>query len=240
MNTFIFDLDGTLLPMPKQEEFLDTYFKALSQKLIFHGMDPQKLMKAVLIGTEAMIKNDGTMTNEQRFWNEFSKVVGEDARQMESLFDDFYRNEFSAAKNTTYTHPHAKECILCLKEKGYQIALATNPLFPKIATHTRIKWAGLEIEDFEHITTYENSSFCKPNLEYYMEVLKNMGKNPDECIMVGNDVKEDMCAASLGMDTYLLKDCLICSQEADISNIKQGDFDELLDFIKQLPSLINE
>jgi len=235
MNTFIFDLDGTLLPMPNQELFLDTYFNAIAMKMIPHGLDPQVLVKAIWTSTKSMIGNDGTMTNEQRFWEVFCSIMGDDARQMETIFDDFYRNEFVAAKSTTFTHPHAEECIKLLKNKGYQVALATNPLFPRIATHTRIRWAGLVPEDFELITTYENCSYCKPNLEYYQEIITALGKEPQECIMVGNDVKEDMCAARLGMDTYLLKDCLICGEEDDISNFKQGNFDELLEMIKLLP-----
>jgi FMN phosphatase YigB (HAD superfamily) len=237
MNTCIFDLDGTLLPMPDQELFLDTYFKALATKFVPHGYDPKELIKAVWVGTKAMIENDGTMTNEQRFWTVFGSILGEKALQLEPLFNDFYRNEFIQAKSTTNTHPHAKECIRLLKEKGYTIGLATNPLFPKIATHTRLSWAGLAAEDFDLITTYENSTYCKPKLDYYEEVLKNLGREARECIMIGNDVKEDMCAANLGMDTYLLTDCLICPEEEDIAGYQQGDFDMLLTFINELPDL---
>ncbi|HWT74460.1 MAG TPA: HAD family hydrolase, partial [Mobilitalea sp.] len=208
MNTFIFDLDGTLLPMPNQELFVETYMKALSKKIVSHGMEPQSLIKAVWTATGAMLKNDGTMTNEQRFWKVFSSIVGEDTKRLEDIFDHFYRNEFIAAKETTSTHPHAMECINALKKKGYQVVLATNPLFPRVATLARMDWAGLNPEDFELITTYENSSFCKPNLEYYTEILDNIKKKPMECIMIGNDVKEDMCAAQLGMETFLLKECL--------------------------------
>lgn len=237
MNTCIFDLDGTLLPMPDQELFLDTYFKALATKFVPHGYDPKELIKAVWVGTKAMIENDGTMTNEQRFWTVFRSVMGEKALRLEPLFDEFYRNEFIQAKSTTNTHPHAKECIQLLKKKGYTIGLATNPLFPQIATHTRLSWAGLAPEDFDLITTYENSTYCKPNLEYYEEVLKNLGREARECIMIGNDVKEDMCAAGLGMDTYLLTDCLICPEGEDITGYQQGDFDMLLSYIKTLPDL---
>ncbi len=238
MDTILFDLDGTLLPMPDQELFLNTYFKALSMKVIPHGLNPKELVNAVWTGTKSMIGNDGSMTNEQRFWESFCDIMGEESRELETLFDDFYRNEFSAAKNTTFSHPNAKECVELLKEKGYQIAIATNPLFPRIATLTRMKWAGLAPEDFDLITTYENSSFCKPNLEYYKEVLINIGKEPQECIMVGNDVKEDMCAAQLGMETFLLKDCLICSEDDDITTYQQGSFDDLLEMIKDLPTLL--
>lgn len=237
MNTFIFDLDGTLLPMPDQELFLKTYFDALSKKVMSHDIDPQKLVKAVWAGTGAMIENDGTMTNEQRFWLVFCGIMGEEASKLEPVFDHFYRNEFTDAKSTTYSHPNAALCIRVLKEKGYRVALATNPLFPRIATYTRMQWAGLNINDFELITTYENSSYCKPNLKYYEEILAVLGKKADECIMVGNDVKEDMCVAKLGMDTFLLNECLINSGKVDITNYDQGNFDELLEMIRQLPDI---
>lgn len=237
MNTFIFDLDGTLLPMPDQEHFLNTYFNALSLKFIPLGYDPKELIKAVWIGTKAMIDNDGTMTNEQRFWSVFCAIMGEEARELEDRFDDFYRNEFIEAKKATSSHPLVPECIRLLKEKGYTLILATNPLFPQVATHARLGWAGLAPSDFERITTYENSSYCKPNLEYYKEILQLCGKQPSECIMVGNDVREDMCVAKLGMDVFLLKDCLICPEGEDISWMTQGGFEELLSFIQELPSL---
>lgn len=237
MNTFIFDLDGTLLPMPDQEHFINSYAKVLSTKMIPFGYDPKELMKAVWTGTKAMIENDGTMTNEQRFWSVFCAVIGEEARELESRFDDFYRNEFEAVRAATSSHPLAPECIRLLKEKGYTLILATNPVFPKVATYARLGWAGLQPSDFEHITTYENSSYCKPNLEYYKEILQLCGKQPSECIMVGNDVNEDMCAAKLGMEIFLLKDCLICPEGLDISKIAQGGFEELLALIRELPRL---
>jgi hypothetical protein len=55
--------------------------------------------------------------------------------------------------------------------------------------------------------------------------------------MVGNDITEDMCTSALGMETYLLKDCIINKEETDISGYKQGSFKDLLEFIKELPDL---
>lgn len=237
MNTFIFDLDGTLLPMPSQELFLHSYLTALSKKFASLGLAHQDIVKAVMIGTEAMLKNDGRKTNEQRFWDTFRGQVGDISEGMEAIFDEFYRNEFIATKETTYLQPLAGKCIRLLKEKGYQVVLATNPLFPKIATYTRMEWAGLDPTDFLRITTYENSSYCKPNLEYYWEVLDAIQKAPEDCIMIGNDVKEDMCVSKIGMVTYLLKDCLICPEDVDITSYKQGSFDDLYQFIQGLPSL---
>jgi HAD superfamily hydrolase (TIGR01549 family) len=222
--------------MQDQDLFLNTYFKALAMKVAPYGINPKELVNAVWGGTKAMITNDGAKTNEERFWEAFCAILGEDVRKLEPVFEDFYLNEFSAAKSTTSVNPLAKECIKLLREKGYRLVLATNPVFPQIATLTRIKWAGLDAEDFELITTYENSYYCKPNLDYYRAILKLIGKEPKECIMVGNDVKDDMGVLQLGMDTFLLKDCLINTENADIAHLKQGDFNDLLAFIQKLPT----
>ena len=55
----------------------------------------------------------------------------------------------------------------------------------------RIRWAGIDAEDFEVITTYETYHYCKPNPKYFQEVMEEFGLNPKECLMVGNDVQED-------------------------------------------------
>lgn len=156
-----------------------------------------------------MIKNDGRRTNEEVFWETFSKQIGPQALKDKPIFDDFYRNEFNIAKETCGYNQKLVDLVKELKEKGFRVVLATNPLFPSIATESRIRWAGFEPSDFELFTTYENISYCKPNPEYYREVLRRIGSTPEECIMVGNDVGDDMVAKTLGMDVFLLTDHLI-------------------------------
>ena len=121
-----------------------------------------------------------------------------------------------------------------LKEKGIRVVLATNPLFPSIATENRIRWAGLQPEDFEYFTTFENSHYCKPNLDYYQEILEKRSLKPEECLMVGNDVGEDMITEQLGMKTFLLTDCLINKENKDISQYPNGGFAELDAYLKEL------
>ena len=95
-----------------------------------------------------------------------------------------------------------------------------------------MEWAGLSAEDFERYTTYENSCYCKPNPAYYEEILRGQGLVPEECIMVGNDVREDMIAETLGMKVFLLTDCLINKDGADISRYPRGSFGELQEFLR--------
>ena len=111
------------------------------------------------------------------------------------------------------------------------MVLATNPLFPSIATESRIRWAGLEPSEFDLYTTYENTSYCKPNLDYYRDILKRINCRPEECLMVGNDVGEDMVVEALGMQVFLLTDCLINTQKKDITAYPHGSFEQLLSML---------
>ena len=117
---------------------------------------------------------------------------------------------------------------------GYRTVLATNPVFPKIATEIRLKWVGLSLQDFELTTTYENTSYCKPNIKYYEHILKEIGLKAEECLMVGNNATEDMIASTLGMKVFLLTDCLINREEKDISNYPNGNYDDLIKYIDSL------
>ena len=233
IKMILFDLDGTLLPMD-QEKFIHAYLGKMARKMAAYGYDPERLAKGIWKGTGAMVQNDGSFTNEEVFWQVFSSVMGRDARVDEPKFVDFYQKEFQTVKDSCGYDPQAAEAIREIKAMGYRVALATNPLFPAIATHSRCRWAGLEPDTFELITTYENSRHCKPNLEYYRDILEILDLKAEQCLMVGNDVSEDMIAEELGMQVFLLTDCMINKDGKDISRYPQGSFPELLNHIRGL------
>ncbi len=233
IKVIMFDLDGTLLPMD-QEVFVKAYFKGLAKKLMPYSYEPQALTDAIWQGTYAMVKNDGKENNEAVFWKAFANIFGEKVYQDEKHFEDFYKNEFQDVKNVCGYNEKAKEVVKTAKELGYRCVLATNPIFPAIATISRCAWAGLDINDFEIYTTYENIGFCKPNPLYYQEIIKRLGVKPSECLMVGNDVKEDMIAETLGAKVFLLTDCIINKENKDVSSYPSGDFDKLIEYIKSI------
>lgn len=230
LTTILFDLDGTLLPMD-QDRFIKGYLGQLVRTFAPLGYEPAKMQQALMEGIGAMISNDGSMSNENAFWQRFCAVFSEAALGDKPRFDAFYRNEFQQVRSYCGFDEKAGSLVRRLKERGYRVALATNPLFPAVATNSRIRWAGLEPEDFEWVTTYENSSFSKPNLLYYQQILTRLGVKPEECLMVGNDVGEDMIAEKLGMRVFLLTECLINRQERDIAQYPHGGFDELEAYI---------
>lgn len=233
LKMVLFDLDGTLLPMD-QEAFTKYYFGLLAKKLAPHGYQPEQLVDCIWKGTAAMVKNTGEKTNEAVFWDTFSALLGDDVRKDEPIFDDFYRTEFQGAKAACGFHPKAAEVVAHVRALGLRTALATNPIFPAIATEKRMEWAGLNKADFDFYTTYENSCHSKPNPAYYQDILDKLNLRAEECLMVGNDVKEDMVAKKLGMKVFLLTDCLINKDNADISVYPHGGFDELNAYIDSL------
>ena len=232
IKAVLFDLDGTLLKMD-QDEFVSTYFKYLAKHLAPKGYEPDKLLKVFWAGVNAMVANDGSATNEEAFWKVFTDAYGETSIEDKPHIDDFYKNDFNKVQEVCGLYKEAKEIINLVKEKGKIAVLATNPLFPHTATENRMRWAGLEPAEFTEYTTYENCHYCKPNQKYYEELLQKLDLKPEECIMIGNDVEEDMVPAEkLGMDRFLLTNCLINKMDKDTSEISRGGFEELKKFLE--------
>lgn len=231
-KTVLFDLDGTLLPMD-QERFTGAYFGLLARKLAPRGYEAERLVQAIWAGTAAMVKNDGGRSNEDAFWETFTALLGERVLEDKPLFEEYYRVDFQQAAASCGFNPAAGETVRLCGELGARVALATNPIFPAIATESRIRWAGLEPSDFVLCTTYENSRYCKPNPDYYRELLGRLDARAEDCVMVGNDAEEDLAAETLGMPVFLLTDCLINRKGRDLSACPHGDFSALQTWLRE-------
>ena len=162
LDTILFDLDGTLAAF-MQDDFVRLYFKALVRRLAPMGYDGEKLLAALWRGVDAMVANDGTHTNRQVFWESFVADLGVAALALEGDLNDFYGGpDFDAARACLHEEVDRRPLISALREKGYSLVLATNPIFPAVAVETRLHWIGLTGEDFDYVTTYENSRTANP------------------------------------------------------------------------------
>ena len=230
IKAVLFDLDGSLLPMD-QDEFIKAYFTHLSGRMVKYGYNPEELVKTIWTGTKYMMKNDGSCSNEDVFWQAFSQTYGEKYLKDRDVFDDYYYNEFLKVKDVCGYNPMASKAVNLIKDAGYRVVLATQPIFPSIATEHRTRWAGLDVSDFEFFTAFENIGYCKPNPKNYEEICNRLGVSPCECLMVGNDTGDDMVASTLGMQVFLLTDCLINQIGEDIEEYNRGTFEELLEYL---------
>jgi len=229
----LFDLDATLLPMD-QDKYTKFYFDGLVKAGSAYYKDSDKLREGVMRGIGAMVHNDGRMTNEKIFWHTLSLHLGIGKEECLHIFDSFYENEFDKAIQFCTPTQRSREVVQFIKSRGLRVAVATSPVYPRIATEKRIRWAGFSPDEFEFFTTYEDSYYTKPSLGYYSSLLDKLCVGAEECVMVGNDVYDDMPAARLGIQTFLHTDCLINNRGLEYSHYTQGGFDELVEFIKSL------
>ena len=201
MKKFIlFDLDGTLLDM-NFDKFINNYFGLLlpflSKKI------KGDIKRYVFESTDFMINKIDKRTNMEKFLSKFSGLSGTEKSIIYNSFIDFYTHEFPKLFFLGRPKPYAKETILKLKESGVGIVLATNAIFPLLAIEERLKWADLEATLFDLITHMENMHSAKPHKEYYLEIMKKLKIEPEEVIMIGDDIERDIVPARiLGIDSY--------------------------------------
>jgi FMN phosphatase YigB (HAD superfamily) len=152
-------------------------------------------------------------------------------------FISYYENDFHILKEAVLDTTEMQQATKLLKNKGYELVIATNPLFPKEAIEKRIEWSGIDRSDFSYVSYFEKNHYCKPNLEYYEEILQHIERRPEECMMVGNDALEDLIAGKLGITTYLITDHLLNRNGIEIKADHVGDYKDFLAFAEKMPVL---
>lgn len=235
-KTILFDLDGTLLPVDT-DHFVRGYMKALAG-FAGHLVHPETLVNQVLTSTYAMIANtDPALTNAQVFAADFFPKVGMSEEELMPIFERFYLERFPALRSTCAGIPGAaRQVVQSALDRGYEIVLATNPLFPREAIEERMRWVQIDDLPWRLVTTYETMHACKPQTAYYQEVLDLIGRKPEECVMVGNDFEEDGAAARLGVDVFFVTDYLVKRSDRPLPADRSGS---LTQFLEWLPTRSN-
>ncbi|HHW31608.1 MAG TPA: HAD family hydrolase [Clostridiaceae bacterium] len=234
-NVILFDLDGTLLPWDT-DEFISKYFKDITS--YFKDMiEPEVFFKHFMHSIDIMMKNQGNMSNEEAFMNSFIPAIGKDKEAMYGHFFKFYEKEFPKLKSIANYSSLPSRIVQNLVEKGYNIVLASNPVFPLSAMLERMSWVGVDKFPWRFITTYENSYYCKPNINYYKDICHILNVSPNNCLMIGNDVQDDMIASSIGMGTFLVTDYMIDRGNPQFKPNYQGTLEDLYEFVKQMPDI---
>jgi FMN phosphatase YigB (HAD superfamily) len=201
IQAVLFDLDGTLLDND-MGTFLPHYFRLLSAR-VAHLLPAEEFMARLMQATEVMMANDGRATNEEVFAAAFYPLAGHSRDELEPIFMDFYQNDFAALRACTRARPEARQVVQLAFDLGYDVVVATNPLFPAVAVQQRLAWAGVADFPYRLVTSYENSRAAKPNLLYFQGILETIGRPAAASLVVG-DEDMDMVAARLGCPTFLV------------------------------------
>lgn len=201
ISTLLFDLDDTLLGNDLGT-FLPAYFQRLTQHIAadLNGQ-AERFLDELLNGLRAMMANtDPARTLSAVFADHFYPVMGWEAETWSPRWEDFYRTGFTELRPLTTSRPAARAVMEWAFAQGYEVVIATSPLFPLTAIQERLRWAGIDDFPYTRITSYENSHFAKPHPEYFAEILAHLGRRTDEALVVGNDWNDDIVpAATLGL-----------------------------------------
>jgi FMN phosphatase YigB (HAD superfamily) len=202
--TLLLDLDDTLLDT-NVDVFTPAYFQALIKHLDGR-VNPDLMLGALLRGMGLMnVSEDPTRTLKEVFDASFYPELGVAREDLEEVLDDFYDNVLPQLESHTKRRPEAAPFVAWAESQGFRVAIATDPLLPRKATHHRVRWAGIDPDTVELITTFETFHFSKTHPAYYAEVLGRLGWPEGPVLMVGNDIERDLLPAHrLGLPTYLI------------------------------------
>ncbi|HIE38114.1 MAG TPA: HAD family hydrolase [Anaerolineales bacterium] len=208
IRAILMDLDNTLLEND-MDRFVPAYLAALSEYM--SGLFPPEIfVRHLMQATNAMLSNtDTSRTNMEAFDAAFFPALGRGRSEMEPLFDTFYATRFPQLRELTRPNPASRPLLEWAFAQGFQIAVATNPLFPRTAIEQRLAWAGVPVGEFPYhlVTSYEDMHATKPHPAYFLEIARRLGRRPEECLMVGDEWRLDIHPAlGVGMQAYWIAD----------------------------------
>ena len=202
MRAILFDLDGTLLDIDTGA-FMTRYFQAVG-RVTLSGWRGD-VLEALLASTREMTSAHPGRTNASVFWERFAALTKLDRSAWEPVFERFYDEVFPTLRCGAGPAPGARRVVETAIAHGHSVAIATNPLFPRRAIETRLSWAGLtDVARGLLVTSFENSTACKPSPAYFIEVADALAVPPAECLMVGDDPSLDMSARDVCMRTWFV------------------------------------
>jgi FMN phosphatase YigB (HAD superfamily) len=200
--TLLLDLDDTLIDT-NLDAFVPAYFQSLSEHLQARVM-PTTMLRALLIGMNVMNESeDPTRTLQDIFESKFYEELGIPKEELAEILEDFYDKVFPTLAAHTKQRKEAAVLIEWALSCSFRVAIATDPFFPRKATYHRLRWAGLDPDQLELISTFEHFHFSKTHAAYYAEVLGRLGWPEGPVLMVGDNVTRDLEPAHrLGLATY--------------------------------------
>lgn len=234
IQAVLFDLDGTLVDVDMQR-FIPAYLRRLSARLGSH-VEPQRTMRTLQGAVMTMLGGtDGERSLEELLRTILAEQLQLDWDVYQDALTDYCRHELEELRPLVHPHPLAREMVEACLARGWRVALATNPIFPRAVVDARLAWGGLDDLPFQPVTTYENSRHCKPHLGFFTDLLDTLDLPPHACLMVGNDTLQDLAAGQIGLPTCLLTTWLIDRGSPAFTADWEGPHQALLEQLSAFP-----
>ncbi len=223
LRCLLFDLDGTLLDIDG-EQFLDDYVAALAP-YFREWADPELFARAVMAASVPIFGEHPTWTNGEVFRGHLSKRLGIGEEVVSEQMIRFHREALSEMPIRRGRIAAARRCVEAALRRGYQVVVATTPIYRPEVVALRLRWAGLEDIPWSLVTHSENMHTCKPDVAYFAETASVLDLGPPQCLMIGDDRLQDMPASKCGMHVFWTK------APSHVTDIWGGHLDVLTDYL---------
>lgn len=227
------DLDDTLLHSDP-EKWGPAYFGKLAKAL--EGKAPaEKVLETLASGVQIMFasRNPG-QTLEQAFNAHFYPKLGITYGELDDRLNQFYEEVFPTLQPMTSPIPEAQSFVEWAFDQGWEVSVATDPLFPRKAILHRLRWANLapETHPFRLITDFESFHFAKIQGAFYPEALVRAGWTDGPALMIGDSLERDIYPAQkAGVPAYWLRRPE--AARAGTEHIPQGWYGDLKAWLMQ-------
>lgn len=220
------------------DTFIPAYLEALGEHLASY-VPPEKMVPTLLASTQLMLQNKSPDRRlKQVFDQAFFPTLGIDVDDFQNQIDSFYVEKFPSLEGLTQFRPEAVRMVEEAFARGYNVVIATNPLFPLTAILQRLDWAGLPPQryPFSLIPSYESFFFAKPNTAFFAETLSRLGWPEGPVVMVGDDLNLDITPArQLGLGTFWINNNEQPSKDNPNASDGHGTLAELLPWLDATP-----
>jgi len=229
----LFDLDDTLLDS-NIDNLIPVYFQKLAAHLAA-VVPPEQMLQELMRSTVAMYRSTRVdQTLEQVFSDQFYAPLGTTREAVAEQIEQFYDQIFPTLQPLTSPRPEAIALVEWAMSQGWQVSVATDPLFPRKAILHRLRWANLAPENypFELISDFQTFHFAKASVAYFPEFLGQLGWDGESpLLMVGDSIERDVIPArQAGIPVFWLKADGQSAPEAD--GVPQGTLSDLRAFLE--------
>jgi len=204
IKTILFDIDNTLI-LFNEKIFMSTYLAAVYERFT-DMMAREEFIERILTATKAVSKNRGEIPNDQYFLKVFTNGREWSYNEIWERFEKFYDTYFDSLKSIVQPAPGVQDIFSVIRNQNLNVVLASNPLWPEKVQLKRALWAGIDFNNYVFVSHITNMRYCKPDIEFFRHICREINALPEQCLMIGNDEIQDMAAARAGMKTFLVLD----------------------------------
>lgn len=226
IKAVLFDLDHTLIETGR-DTLSTCYFNALTGWFVTNNRNnlAYRVISDALYGATFRAEEnhyDPTRRNRDRISEHAAMLLGMSARNFEDAQLTFHATSMvEKLRGTLSPSEGALSLLSTLQAREIKVVLACNALIPLDAMRQILALAGLPTDyPYAFIPNADEMHFGKPNAAFIEEILARTGIEPDEALLVGDHIENDIePARACGVRTFQVgADGTLAAFSSKISN----------------------